>query len=888
MDIVFGIWADSGTSPDHGGADTGAFGAPTVGPNGLLDILEAIHGFSAPSTAYVVRIAAWQAALEAVDDGTRFWSKSLQVDPWSTARTVLAWRDQLLESGWKPKSKWKSKRLGDIALAEGASSLPFGSADRVSQLICALDPDITKSVRRVRLIDRHADLPAGWRLLLDGLAAQGVIIEELNSSPAAPEGSALGRLQRWMSNGESFGAAADGTITMARSASAALAGEIIGQWFEAVPRDQSLALIVQGSDSQLLDHGFEGAGQPHTGRSRRSPYRGTLQLLLLAFKLSWQPFDAHALMELLLFARSPIAQRAAWRLAAALEEAPGRGGDQWLGAWAAIEEAEMAAATDPKERKAAETRLARWRSWVELVGVDPIVGLPAADVVATCDRVIGWALARFALDGDPLYQSTATLATDVRRALVALARPLYPRTLIERVIDQALDEGHDNPNAVAEAALWRSVTHAGAVWAPVDTLVWWNFVDAKEGVSRAPWTNSERGELSADGCVLDDEGRAGRAVSAAWERAIRNTRGKVIMVAAGLNAHDEASTHPFAHRIAPALAKIVDHIRLEDALDQPTMSLGGIVLPRVEVEPREIPGPQPVWTTPTGYTTRLVDTHQSATSFENLLSCQLMWALRHVARIRPGRARSIPDENRLLGNLAHAVAREVFLPGPPPTPSDAADRTQAILDALIDRLAAPLRNPALASELAFARRRLPDAMAELCRTLVENNLTVAATEQQVSGQFEDALSVRGALDLVARDAAGSPVIIDLKWTRSPKSRLAELQTGTAVQLATYGALLSGEAPYRAGYFLLHQRQFATLAASGLIGRSVDGVRTLPETWAAITVSWKQWTERAHAGTLVATGVAEASAHLPTNLALVREVRCDRCDYSTLCRVRGLQ
>ena len=568
MDIVFGIWADSGTSPDHGGSDNGAFGAPTVGPNGLLDILETIHGFSAPSTAYVVRIAAWQAALEAVDDGNRFWSKSLQVDPWSTARTVLAWRDQLVESGWKPKSKWKSKRLSDIALADGACSLPFGAADRLGQLICALDPDAASSVRRIRLIDRRTDLPAGWRRLLDGLAAQGVVIEELNSSPAAPEASALGRLQRWMSTGESFGTAADGTITMARSASAALAGEVLGQWFEAVPRDQSLALVVQGSDSQLLDHGFEGAGQPRTGRSSRSPYRGTLQLLLLAFKLSWQPFDAHALMELLLFARSPIAQRAAWRLAAALEDAPGRGGDQWQGAWAAIEEAEMTAATGAKERKAAETRLARWRAWVEPVGVDPGVGLPAAEVVATCDRVIGWALARFALDGDPLYQSTATLATDVRRALVALARPHYPRTLIERVIDQALDEGHDNPNAITEAASWRSVAHAGAIWAPVDTLVWWNFVDAKEGVSRSPWTNSERGELSAEGCVLDDEGRAGRAVSAAWERAIRNTRGRVIMIAAGLEAHNEGSTHPFAHRIAPALAKIADHVRLENALDQ--------------------------------------------------------------------------------------------------------------------------------------------------------------------------------------------------------------------------------------------------------------------------------------------------------------------------------
>jgi hypothetical protein len=36
-------------------------------------------------------IAAWQAALEAVDDRQRFWSRSLEVDAWSTAaRSSLA------------------------------------------------------------------------------------------------------------------------------------------------------------------------------------------------------------------------------------------------------------------------------------------------------------------------------------------------------------------------------------------------------------------------------------------------------------------------------------------------------------------------------------------------------------------------------------------------------------------------------------------------------------------------------------------------------------------------------------------------------------------------------------------------------------------------------
>lgn len=889
MDIVFGLWADGGAYPDHGADGHGALGAPVVGPSGLIDILETRYGMNAPPAAYVVRIAAWQGALASADDGNRFWSASLRVDPWSTARTILGWRDQLVQAGWRSEGAWSERRLNDLAAAErAASALPAGLADRLRALNAGLDPVARTAIRRIRLIDRRADHPVGWRRLLDKLADAGVKIEELSCAPAAAPASALGQLQRWMIGGVGLSGAPDGTVTHATCASSALASEIAGQWLGTVAEDRSLVLIAQTGDTQLLDHGLAGSGQPRAGRSSRSPYRGSLQVLLLAFKITWRPFDAHALMELLLFQRSPVAARAAWRLAAALEEAPGRGGEPWLAAWKAIEAQELDSATDEKQRAKAAARLARWRSWVEPIENDPDAGMPATEVVAICDRVISWAITRHAGDADPLYLTTARLAGDVRNALIALERTHYPRTLVERIIDQALDEGHDNPGAFPEAAHWRSIVHPGAVWAPVDLLLWWDFADAGETPPRLPWTGAERAQLADAGCVLDEPERGARALSAAWNRALLNARQHVLLLSAGLDAHADHAMHPLGHRIGPAFDHLIDSVRLEDALAREHITLGGVVLNRAAVPISSLPTATTSWTTPEGYASRLADSSESATSFENLLSCQLMWALRHVARLRPGRARSIPDQNRLMGNLAHALAREIFRPGPPPPADAAAKNTEKILDGLIDMLAAPLRHPTLAADLAFVRRRLPQAMAELANTLHANALTVEAAERQVSGTFEDALAVRGTIDLVARDVAGMPVIIDLKWTRSPRSRLDELKQGKAVQLATYGALLAGETPYRAGYFLLNQRQFATLASSGLIGRTVDGPRTFPETWSAIISTWRTWRDAASAGTLLATGVEGAADRFPANLGLNREVRCDWCDYATLCRVRGLQ
>ena len=888
MDIVFGLQADAGAWPGHGGNGSAALGAPVVGPNGFVEILETARGLGAPSTSTVVRIAAFQAALEKLEGPSRFWNKSLEVDGWATARTLLQWRDELVDAGWDHAAGWTSPRLADLAAAEGAGAvLPSGLADRMRALVEDLATRPALPIRRIRLIDPRDVHPAGWRRLLDRLEMCGVVVEEVPLAPAAPGSTALGRLQRWMIGSGPLDGEPDGSVTIATSASAALAAEVMGQWF-AERADCETVLIAQNADTHLLDHGLCAAGQPRAGRSRASAYRRSLQILLLAFKIAWTPFDPRALMELLAFPTSPIAPRAARRLAAALEEAPGRGSTVWREAWAEIGEAELADANgDPIMLKKAHARLERWREWVEPEPADPSAGMPLAAALAVCDRTVAWAGARHAIDGDELYSATLALASDVRAALIKLGREVLQRTLVERIVDQALDIGHDNPASAAEAARWRCVPQPGSVWAPAEAVVWWNFRTTQEGLQRQPWTDAERQELANQSCPVDDVGLAGRAASASWERAVLHTRGNLLFVAGGLDSGDEEALHPLAHRLAPATEKLASCVRIEDALGAPTITLGGAELQREAVPVAPLPQSRPVWHAPAGYRERLEGLIHSATSFEAGLGCHLKWALKHVARLRPGRVRSIPDPNQLLGNLAHLLAQEIFVPGDPPSAEAAKNRAGELLDDLIDHIAAPLRLPELAAQLAEARARLPAAMAELARTLAVNELTVEEAEKQVSATFENVLSVRGAVDLIARDKNGQHVIIDLKWTRNDKRRREELEQGNAVQLATYGAMTAGDETYRAGYFLLNQRQFATLVEGGLIGRAVEGARGFPATWAAVRESWRKLAEHAEAGQLVACGVEGHEEHLPADLPIVLEANCKWCDYQTLCRVRGL-
>ncbi|MCA0208641.1 MAG: PD-(D/E)XK nuclease family protein [Proteobacteria bacterium] len=887
MDIIFGLWADGGASPEQGGDGPGALGAPVVGPHGLLEILETACGLGAPPVPHVVRVAAYQAALEAAGP-RRFWSRSLEADGWATARTLLGWRDTLVDMGWNAGAAWRSPRLTDLAAAEAAAAeLPPAPCDRVAALAHHLSAGRPLPVARIRLIDARAHHSPGWRHLFDRLEACGVSLVPIEPAPQAAAEIALGRLQRWMQDGAPLQEGSDGSVTLATCASTALAAEVVGQWL-ATSGEPDILIVAQEGDTHLLDEALAAAGLPRAGRSRASAHRGALQTLLLAFKVAWAPFEPRALLELLLFPGSPVAQRAGGRLAAAIEDAPGRQGLRWEAAWDRITTHEIErAGDDAAEKHKAEARIARWRSWVEPEPADPVAGMLLADALAICDRVTSWATARHAQDEDPLYGATASIAADVRRALIALGRDRLPRALVERVIDQALDIGHDNPQAIAEASSWRCVPHPGGVWNATGTIIWWNFRSTGEALVRQPWTEAERRELAAAGSPADADTIAASAASAAWERAVMHARSRLIFVNAGLDAEEEEAQHPLAHRLAPATKLLGHRLRLERAIEASDIDLAGTPLGRERLETRALPETRTLWPTPDGHGDKVAALEHSATSFESGLACQLMWALKHVAKLRPGRVRSVPDANQLLGNLAHALAQEIFQPGTPPE----ADAAQAVasgrLEALIDEMAAPLRLPEYAAHLALARRRLPPAMRALARTLHDNGLIVEASELQTSALFDAALAVRGAIDLVTRDAGGHHVIIDLKWTRRPAKRLDELASGKAVQLATYGAMLADDQPYRAGYFLLNQRQFATLAANGLIGRPVEGVRSLPDTWAAVRDSWGRLADVANGSGLVAGGLEGSADHLPADLPILLEANCRWCDYQTICRTRGL-
>lgn len=882
MNIVFGLWADGRTVPEHGGTGEASGGYPVLGPQGFLDTLETALGLSAPRAAEVERIAAWQAKLQAAGDG-RFWSRSLAADPWTTSRRTLQMRDDLIAGGWSADTPTKAPRLTDIAAAEMAGDVtPPGLADRMAELVGEIDGRAADLLSEVRLVEQRGDLPPGWRRLLERLEAAGIPVLQVDPPVGASEGGALRRAQDWVRGGGPFAAGGPDQSIVEISADTGLAAaEALGAWIAASGHECRTVIIAEGGDTSLLDQAMSLHGQARGGVSAASPYRGVLQVLPLAFQLAWSPFDAAALLDLLCLHRPPIARRAAAVLSRALEEAPGIGGPIWARAWSEIEAAELARPDEPENR--VRERLARWRSWVDPLGADPDQGLEIGLALGVCDRIASWAGLMHASSGESCYLEALQLARVVREALVRIERTHLPRPLVERVIDQALGVGVRDSSVFADSGVCRAVAHAGAFWGEADTVVWWNFVDTGERPPRSPWSAAERAELASLGIELDSPAAHARRLARSWEQPLLGARARLILVRSTLTADGEAPAHPLAHRLAPVLEKDADRVQVEQTCHAERLALCGPEIERRPMEARPLPTAAAIWAAPSGFAAMVAARRQSATSLEDLFACQFQWALKHVGRVRPSRARALPDANRLMGNLAHAMAREVFLPGAAPGPDAASAAAAATFDRLVDEMASPLRSPAAAADLVLARTRLPSAMAALSRALTANQLEIVEAEQAVEGVFGD-LSLTGSVDLVARDPAGRLVVIDLKWTRNPKPRREELESGSAVQLAVYAALLHPSSPGEGGYFLLNQREFVVPASGRLQGRAVATSASLAQTWGAVQQTWRDLDANISVRGLVACGVAGAEDHLPPSLSLVREVRCDRCDYRTLCRI----
>ena len=814
MRITFGMSLDGA----EWSGKPASLGEIKMGPQQFLDWLESRLGLSGIPVSAPERIDEYRRKIERVNPQ---WCRvSFELDPWSTARQLLAWRDELVENGWDFRRAGTPRLEALAALEADSGTLSPGVPDRMLAVWSEL-PHHRFDGDTLRLAEPRELLPYLWRQLILRLEGCGMAVF------AAGTGNSCCPKPFPVEGANDF----------------VLAAECV-RYLRARGENSSVAIICTG-DSTVLDEVLHRNGFGRLAFSENSRWRETLQILPLWLESMWKPFHPQRFLELLLLPVTPVPAALARELVAALEREPGRGGEAWQEAWRRIRSKFQ---TGDSGFKAVEEM---WK-FLEEECFRAEESVPSGTVVRFCSLLIE----RIA----PRVRTRPELAPVLEQAgilkRIIADRAAVSRTELARILDSIVGTGTPDGGAERECNDFAVFPDPGMIDREFETVIWWNFID-RTAVGGATWTPEECAAMPGF-----SRETAREREHLAWRNAFRCARRNLILFIPRMLRGEAVFPHPLLDELevpggpvrAPAgLVDASGRWKLADRASQ------------LEEQPFFVPTVRPRIDGNAISPVRML----SYTQLDTLLACPFRWFLQDYAGLGTSPVMRIPTDGLMLGNLAHKVVETIYRGRESIETAEAAQVAAREFDRLVPAMAAELLLDGRTLERKRIRETLIAAVEALVREINSRHLLVKGAEKELRGTFAG-MEFQGKLDLYLEDAAGKQFVIDMKWSAS--SRYQEsLENGKALQLAAYSRLLDAEEfDVHCGYFLLPKRKLL-----------YEPNPQWGELWEKAETMWKQRLEKIHAGILERGEEDERKLkHSPLTLPLA--AGCGFCDYAALC------
>ena len=822
--VRFGMALDG----ERGWHARNALGDSTVGPLGMLSLLEIQLGLSRKTPSACERVVQFRDCLRRSATGRRFYEDSFKLDSLGTAATLLAWRDLWYEHGWRGVAPAGGcRRITDmLAVEASAREAVFpGTGQRLQDIVAVLRHR-KPQIAAVELVEPLEQYPECWRRVLDLLP---VTRRQDAVEASGPAGTLLHRLQEQLLAAAAGGRAEkvpwveDGTMVLVRADSGFAAAEWVANEIREHPATDRL--IVAGHEGGLLDAALVALDRARHGLSEPAVARPALQLLPLALRLLWAPLDFGALMQFLTHPIGPVRRYARGRLAEKMAQAPGIGGVAWQRVLDDIAEHYKDQGPQVREQIAV---------WLEQPRFRPAEQAPLDVVLERVGRMEDYF--RLGQIGDDEVRRAAFLAgltqcQAVRQAIDLLRKQgetgIGPEAL-DRMIGQATG-GTVHPFSHAEAGAGARVQSPAAVIEPFAEICWWA-MKAAPLVAPYPWSPSERAALKAMGVEMPSTGELLARQAQSWLRPVLSATERLILVLP--RPGEEA--HPLWLSFAALLDQPVIR-EAEEILRQPPRA--GVL---ARIPHRPLPAPRRWWRIPAG-TIHGWDRAASYSSLETFFYSPWRWSLQYPANLRVSALLELPGDFQLFGNLAHRVVERLYRESG--TLGWSSEQVATWLESAFERIlleeGALLLMPGRGADRIALRLGLRRSVAELHRLLQAAGAVQVRPECPL--QAETPLGrVEGSCDLLATLADGRELILDMKWSGNRKYR-EKLETQTHIQLAVYARLIESNSSRwpAVAYFILKQPQVLTTddVFPGVATIHVPGGSTAL-VWERISAMWR--------------------------------------------------
>lgn len=795
MKINLGLHLDGA----HSRFADATLGVTTVGPAGLLNLLETQLGLLHATASQSERVVQFRECLKLALSLDRFYAKSFQTDELGTAATLLAWRDEWHSHGWAGDlSLAESQRLRDMQAVEAftAGRLAWCEGERLQRVLDKM-AQRSPAIDSIVLLDPLANFPARWQAVLARLP-----LETPTELPLAD--GLLGRLQSALKAlnlnqiPEKLTWVDDGSVRFVQSETKSLAAHwLAGE----LPQFKGNALIVAEQHRGELDGVLASANLPRQGFKEPSAFRPTLQVLPLALDQLWSPLDVGGLLQFLTHPVCPVLSVVKTRVASKIADVPGLGaGEAWDKALESIKEACEKYDIDFAD---AENSLNTWVLHERYSRLDPD-GVPLPVVVERVSLLLEFFRSRLAHENlaervafNAAFAQTQTTLNAIK-ALQAQGETCIRARQLQKLVAQATAQGSTNPLNVAQVGACAAVTQCGAAVEPVDHVLWWQ-LSSPALPKPYPWSKQEMLDLQQAGVTLPSMDSCLAAIASEWLKPILAAQKSLTLML----PTPGTEPHPLWQMVESLFGGHPPVVSLESVV---TQALGNHSA-KLPIENRPLPARARWWHLPENVTIPQRE-KESFSSLESYLFNPYQWLLRYPAKLKSSDILEVSDSFLLFGTLSHTLAERLF------GEFDGLRMSQAAFEAwfpeqfaaLIRAEGAVLEMPGRGTELETFRQQLKRALETLREQLVSAGVVEVCPEVELEGRFKGG-EIGGFADLVVKRADGEVAIVDLKWAGGKKYP-QKLEQNSHLQLAIYAELLrqkTGNLPHVA-YFILSSQQ----------------------------------------------------------------------------------
>ena len=727
------------------------------------------------------RIAYYHACMQGKVDASSPFYASFQTDSAGMSRTILAWRDSLVEVGWNARSYEGSSIKLSLLRDIEPENMPKGEADYWYMLIqFASASRILSENTNIVVTCSKQEVKPHIVHILDKQQEFGVSVEYRAERTQCASGN-LGKIQEAIINKSKDKIVLDASDDTFRYISFTNEDDAL-RYVATEPIDKSAVYFC--SKPKRFDNTLRLLGKPTVGSSMASGSPQVVQLFMLGNGLFEYPLNIHRIIEWLNLPINPIDRGLRRALCNALTESGGINNAEWTKAMSDY----IASTEDEKEQK----KFAKQ--------ADIFLPIPQSDVVdaesvkAFNGNLRKWATSLLAMEDFPYNNIVREQIASIESYCSTLIKMLEQAPVEFSFLDlQLWCKNIALPGTYAqyeaEVCSHTTIGSMGDLHDIAESIVWFPAEDT--GVVAYPFENlndAEYAEVENQGAMLYKREKHSLINQAAMQRMLLNTKGLTIIEAEKCSG-EKVARHPLVlqlnERIKGGLKSITQHKNLSEDYTttdhQVNNQNGNPIL--VEL----------------GDEIRLKERHEryedetkqaeSYSSLSQLIQHPFAYVCERCAKLDDQSMPSAQDLDKTLGNVAHLIIEKVFDGRPIKEACEYyKSEYETIFEESVNERGLLLRLPEYAIDLRRLKSKMQEALDKLAETIINNGLTVDACEYEFKQakwlDAGDSVSLGSRADMLLSDADGGKVIFDFKYSRS-KSRKTEVEENRALQLEVY-------------------------------------------------------------------------------------------------------